>query len=208
MTSGVFITLEGGDGAGKSTQIRLLDKYLTKRDISHLMTREPGGSIGAEEIRHILKSGSMDKWDAVSETLLFSAARRSHLQDTVKPSIAAGKWVVSDRFADSTLAYQGYGRKTITQADLKYLYHLIAGDFEPTLTFILDIDPTKGMARLSGRGTKDRIEKMDMSFHHDLRKGFLEIAKQNPHRCVVIDADRNPHAVHRAIVKIIEERLQ
>ena len=152
MTKGLFITLEGGEGSGKTTQIKLLQEYLEGKGIECVKTREPGGSPAAEEIRQVILSGGKEKWDSISETLLFYAARRNHLTQLILPAINAGKWVVCDRFADSTMAYQGYGRQDglLTRADLDFLYHLVAGDFKPDLTFILP----KGLsAPLSGGKT-------------------------------------------------------
>jgi len=208
--SGLFITLEGGEGAGKSTQIQMLKQALEERGYSVLLTREPGGSKGGELIRPLLVSGEAD-WDAVSETLLFSAARRDHLTHKVWPALQDGKIVLCDRFADSTLAYQGYGRgnNPKIQATVKALYKIVAGDFEPDLTLILDIDPKIGLKRSCDRAgnTEKRFENMDFSFHENLRQGFLKIAEENPNRCHVIDANRSPDAVHTDITKIVKEKL-
>ncbi len=208
---GLFITLEGCDGAGKSTQVKLLDTFLTNQNIAHILTREPGGSEGAEEIRKILSTGTCEKWDAVSETLLFSAARRSHLVNTIWPALKQDKWVISDRFSDSTLAYQGYGRTNnnpLSLKDLNYLYAFIAGDFNPDLTFILDISPEIGLTRAKQRGEKDRFEKMDMTFHQNLRNGFLKIAQTNPQRYHIIDANFPPEIIHSRIVNILNNFIQ
>lgn len=204
-----FITLEGGDGAGKSTQIQMLKSYFEKQKIACLFTKEPGGSVGADEIRQILINGQLNKWDAVSETLLFYASRRAHLVDTIWPALKAGKWVISDRFADSTLAYQVYGRqsKLITKEQVADLYHLVAGDFKPDLTIILDIDPKVGLNRVSQRGQADRFEASALAFHERLREGFKEIAAAEPKRCVVINADNPPEMLHREIVRLIEDRF-
>ncbi len=205
-----FITLEGGDGAGKTTQIRLLQAYFEKQNIPCVFTKEPGGSVGANEIRQILLSGQLNKWDAISETLLFFAARRSHLVETVWPSLKAGKWVVSDRYADSTLAYQVYGRQTdlLTKEQVDELYQLVAGNFKPDLTVILDIDPKVGLKRVSQRGKQDRFEASAFAFHERLRQGFKEIAANEPNRCIVINADRPAEVVHEEIIRVIKERFQ
>ncbi len=204
-----FITIEGGDGAGKSTQIRMLGNYLEKKNIPHLLTREPGGSIGANEIRQILINGQLNKWDAISETLLFYAARRSHLVDTIWPALKEGKLVISDRFSDSTMAYQVYGRQTgsITKEQIEELYHLVAGDFKPDLTIILDIDPQIGLSRVQKRGEQDRFEASALSFHERLRQGFKEIAAAEPRRCIIINANQSEEAIHQSIVQLIEERF-
>ena len=206
---GIFITLEGGEGCGKSTQIKMLDAYLKEKGIPHHITREPGGSPAAEEIRKIILSGEVDKWDSVSETLLFSAARRSHLTEVVWPNLEKGVWVISDRYADSTMAYQGYGRNDhlLTRADIETLYRITAGDFKPDLTFILDIEPQKGLERAQKRADLDRMEGQKLAFHENLRKAFLDIASREPIRCVVINADQPPEQVHRDIIAVLKERF-
>lgn len=206
---GIFITLEGGEGCGKSTQIKMLDAYLKEKGIPHHITREPGGSPAAEEIRKIILSGEVDKWDSVSETLLFSAARRSHLTEVVWPNLEKGVWVISDRYADSTMAYQGYGRNDhlLTRADIETLYRITAGDFKPDLTFILDIEPQKGLERAQKRADLDRMEGQKLAFHENLRQAFLDIASREPIRCVVINADQPPEQVHRDIIAVLKERF-
>ena len=210
MTDAKFITLEGGEGSGKSTQIRMLADYLKQKRIDFIQTREPGGSPDAEEIRKVILTGSKDKWDSISETLLFSAARRNHLTKLIWPALGQGKWVICDRFADSTMAYQGYGRGDglLTKTDIDTLYHLVAGDFKPNLTFILDIDPVEGLKRAFSRGDNNRMEDMDISFHQNLRAAFLDIAKQEPNRCFVIDASKAPDIVHRQIISVLENHLK
>lgn len=204
-----FITLEGGEGSGKSTQIRMLADYLTQKGIDFIKTREPGGSDDAEEIRNVILSGSKDKWDSISETLLFSAARRNHLTKLIFPALKEGKWVICDRFADSTMAYQGCGRADglLQKKDIEALYHLVAGDFKPDLTFILDIDPKEGLKRAFARGENNRMENMDLSFHENLRNAFLDIAKQEPERCVIIDASKTPDEVHKQIIFNLESKF-
>ena len=209
-SKGFFITLEGGEGSGKSTQIRLLKAALEEKGIPVLQTREPGGSPAAEEIRAVLLSGGKEKWDSISETLLFSAARRNHLTEVIWPALQKGMWVISDRFADSTMAYQGYGRadNLLKKEDISFLYQLVAGDFEPDLTILLDIEPTEGLARVQKRGEVNRLDKMDISFHQNLRKAFLDIAQNNPKRFCVIQADQTPEKVHQAIMTAVSERLK
>ncbi|MGN0919205.1 MAG: dTMP kinase [Alphaproteobacteria bacterium] len=208
--AGFFITLEGGEGAGKSTQIQLLKSALENLGKEVLVTREPGGSKGGELIRPLLVSGEAD-WDAVSETLLFSAARRDHLTHKVWPALKEGKIVLCDRFADSTLAYQGYGRgnNPEIQKIVNTLYQIVAGDFEPDLTLILDVAPKIGLKRSCDRAgnTEKRFENMDFSFHENLRQGFLKIAEENPKRCYIIDADGTPEQVHQKIMEIVKEKL-
>lgn len=205
-----FITFEGGEGAGKSTQIRLLHAALTAAGVPVCLTREPGGSPGAEEIRALLLKGGVGRWDTVTEMLLFSAARRDHLVKTIHPALARGQWVLSDRFYDSTLAYQGYGYgyNAETASAVKGLYRLVAGDFKPDLTFILDIEPHVGLLRSKARAgnTEQRFEDMNITFHDNLRRGFLEIAAADPNRCVVIPADRDPTAVAADIMRVLKEK--
>ena len=207
MTRGRFITFEGGEGAGKSTQVRLLTAALAGQGRDVLATREPGGATGAEEIRHLLVSGDPGRWDGVTEALLHFAARRDHLARTVWPALDAGRWVVSDRFADSTMAYQGYGHG-LGREPIERLYAVTVGSFAPDLTLILDVPPESGIARTHARmDGEDRYERMDLSFHQRLRAGFLEIAALEPQRCVIIDASGSVDEVHAAILKAVAERL-
>ena len=208
----LFITFEGGEGAGKSTQIALLADYLQKNGTNVVCTREPGGSVGAEEIRNLLVRGSNTRWDRLTELLLFSAARRDHLIKTILPALNAGKTVLSDRFHDSTVAYQcfGYGFDETVYQQAQNLYHLIAGDFVPNLTFILDIDPRIGLKRSMKRQGNDeqRFENMDFTFHQNLRAGFLKLAAENSHRYVVINADQPVEKVHQNIVSALRDYLK
>lgn len=212
MKKGLFITFEGGEGSGKSTQISLLSEYLKKNGADVLCTREPGGSAGAEEIRSLLVRGESARWDRLTELLLFNAARRDHLVKTIWPALKAGKTVLSDRFADSTLAYQcfGYDFDEAFFQQAQNLYRLIAGTFEPFITFILDIDPQTGLMRSITRqgNNEQRFENMDFTFHQNLRKGFLKLAEKNPCRCFVINAEQSAAQVHHDIVRILAERCQ
>ena len=204
---GRFITLEGGEGAGKSTQVRRLALTLAARGREVVTTREPGGSDGAEAIRNLLVSGATDRWDCVTEALLHSAARRDHLARTVWPALDRGAWVVCDRFADSTIAYQGYGHG-LPVADLETLTRLTVGDFTPDLTLILDLPAEDGLTRAGGRGGgEDRYERMGLDFHRRLRQGFLDIAQRHPQRCAVIDAAQSVDAVAQAIDAAVIGRL-
>ena len=196
MARGKFITFEGGEGAGKSTQVALLATAL--RGIGHevLETREPGGSAGAEQIRTLVVTGAPERWDAMTEALLHFAARREHLVRTVLPAIEAGSWVVSDRFADSTMAYQGYGHG-LGRGPIEMLYDLVVGEFRPDLTLILDLPVEQGLERAERRRAGgDRYERMDGAFHERLRTGFLDIARGDPGRCAVIDAQGSVEQVH------------
>ena len=188
MTRGLFITLEGGEGAGKSTQVRLLAESLRAAGIDAIATREPGGAPGAEQIRKLLVDGEVSRWDPMTEALLHSAARREHLVHTLRPALESGKWVVSDRFADSTVAYQGYGLG-LGADTVAALNRLVIGDFSPDLTIILDLPAEEGLKRAHERGDgAQRYERMGLAFHEKLRQGFLEIARREPKRCVLIDA--------------------
>jgi len=172
-----------------------------------MRTREPGGSEGAEAIRRLLLDGATERWDAVSETLLFYAARRDHVAKLIKPALERGVWVVCDRFADSTLAYQGYGRG-LPLADLLTLHRFALGDFAPDLTLILDLPVAEGLARAAKRhGNPDRFERLGVAFHERLREGFRQIAADNPERCVLIDAALDRDSVHRAVLTAVATRF-
>jgi dTMP kinase len=186
--------------------LRLVEA-LARDGIEAVATREPGGSPGAEELRRLFVGGAPGRWDALTEALLVTAARRDHLVRTVWPAIEAGKWVVSDRFADSTIAYQG-GGGGLARADLDALYRLVAGDFLPDLTLILDLPVDVGLARAAARGGDDRFERKGRDFHERLRQGFLAVAAAEPQRCVVLDASRDADAVHDAIWKVVQDRLR
>jgi dTMP kinase len=207
MARGRFITLEGGEGAGKSTQLRLLAEALSARGLDTLVTREPGGSKGAEEIRALLVSGETGRWSPTTEALLHTAARRDHLERAVWPALEAGRWVICDRFFDSTMAYQGYGLG-LGREFIAALQALALGEFRPDLTLILDLPVEQGLARAAARhGGEDRYERMDPAFHRTLRNGFLDIAAREPGRCAVIDAAQSPDAVHAAILDVVARRL-
>lgn len=207
MTRGRFITLEGGEGAGKTTQIRLLADALSACGIDVVLTREPGGSQGAEEIRALLVSGETGRWGPVTEALLHTAARRDHLERTVWPALDVGRWVICDRFFDSTMAYQGYGLG-LGRDLIAALQATALGNFRPDLTLILDLPVETGLARANARrGGEDRYERMDLDFHHRLRDGFLDIAGREPDRCAVIDAAHPVETVQARILDIVTRRL-
>lgn len=204
---GRFITLEGGEGAGKSTHIARLGSWLEAHGRSVVATREPGGSPGAELVRKLLVEGPTERWDGTTEALLHFAARRDHLRTTVWPALKRGAWVVSDRFADSTRAYQGYGYG-LELTTLDRLYDVVVGDFRPDLTLILDLPVEAGLARAAARrGAETRYESLPRAFHDRVRTGFLEIAKREPARCVVIDASRDVESVAHEIARTVVERL-
>jgi dTMP kinase len=205
--TGRFITLEGGEGAGKSTQAKLLADWLRERAIETEITREPGGSPGAEEIRKLLVTGEVGRWDSLTETLLHYAARRDHMTSRIMPALSSGRWVISDRFFDSTLAYQGYGQGVDLDV-IGRLRALTIGAFKPDLTIILDVAPETRRARVSGRpGGEDRYERMTEAFHARVRNGFKVIASSEPERCVTVDADLSIAEVAAAIQGAVAQRL-
>ncbi len=210
--AGKFITLEGGEGAGKSTQVPRLAAHLEKAGHTVCMTREPGGSPGAEAIRELLVTGDPGRWDAAAETLLHYAARRSHLTETIRPALTRGEWVVCDRFADSTRAYQGYVGG-VDKGFISDIHARIVGDLTPDLTLILDLPPEAGLARAQVRAQargegEDRYERMGLDFHRRLRAAFLEIAANEPERCMVVDADGDMETVAERIKSAVEDRLE
>ncbi len=196
----MFITFEGGEGTGKSTQIKLLADRFKVQGRAIVLTREPGGTKQAEALRNLLVSGETDRWSAESEALLNYAARDSHLQQVIRPALAAGSTVLCDRFMDSTRAYQGYAG-SCTFHLLDELERSIVGNTRPTLTLIFDLDPVFGLARAKSRGedSEDRFERKGLAFHQRIRDGFLEIAKSEPQRCRVIDANQSIEAVAAVI---------
>ncbi|HEY3912354.1 MAG TPA: dTMP kinase [Stellaceae bacterium] len=207
MPRGRLISLEGGEGAGKTTQLPRLVRALESAGIAVLATREPGGSAGAEAIRRLLLEGDSARWDAQQEVLLLMAARRDHVARLIEPALARGKWVVCDRFADSTLAYQGYGRG-LNPADIAALQRFALGNFAPDLTLILDVPVEIGQARIASRSADaDRFERLDQAFHQRLRQGFHDIAAANPGRCMLIDATGEVEAVHCAVLDAVARRL-
>lgn len=196
----LFISFEGGEGTGKSTQARLLAEALQRRGIDVLLTREPGGTPEAEAIRSLLLGSHGGSWLPRTETLLHFAARCQHLDQAIRPALAAGRWVITDRFADSTLVYQGCGQGVDPQW-IVALSALVVGDEGPDLTIVLDLDPATATARLAGRGgSLDRYERMGEAFHRRVRDGFLAIARAAPDRCRIIDAKAPPEVVHAAVV--------
>ena len=206
MPSGKFITFEGGEGAGKSTQIKRLAAAIEKTGLTVTVTREPGGSRGAETIRAMLLDPDAE-WDPPTEALLHFAARADHYTTKITPALKEGAWVLCDRFADSTRAYQGYGLG-LDMGAIETLYEIALDDFVPDLTIILDIPVETGAERMIERGADpDRYEKMDTAFHERLRQGFLEIAKQEPDRCAVIDANNDIDTVTGRIFDCVETRM-
>ena len=207
---GRFITLEGGEGAGKSTQAKLLAQRLEPLGVSVVLTREPGGSPGAEALRDVILSGKAAPFGPAGEALLFSAARIDHIDRTIAPALNRGAWVISDRFADSTRAYQGAAGK-LDPALIASLERVAIGDVRPDLTLILDLTVEKGLARAAARlgegEKKDRFEREGAAFHETLRQAFLDIARAEPGRCAIIDADKPQQEVAQAIWACVRERL-
>jgi dTMP kinase len=208
MARGRFITLEGGEGAGKSTQITLLAQSFTNAWLSAITTREPGGSVGGEAIRGLVVSGAADKWHPTTESLLFMAARFDHLETKIKPALAKGEWVLCDRFYDSTTIYQGIA-KNVGTTWLDGLYRQLFANTAPDLTLLLDLPPSVGLARTNTRGNtaESRFEGMDISFHESLRTGFLSLAKANPSRIQTVDATQDAATVHAAIIAAVNVRF-
>ncbi|MBO9545125.1 dTMP kinase [Caulobacter sp.] len=206
MTQGSFISFEGGEGAGKSTQIRRLAERLQAAGHDVVVTREPGGSPGAESIRDLLVNGSADRWSPVTETLLMYASRRDHVERVIRPALAEGKVVLCDRFADSTRAYQGAGGDAPASLIASLEEHVLNGTV-PVLTLILDLPAEIGLQRAEARGGAARFESKGLDFHQRLRAGYLEIARQEPERCVVINADAEIDAVTAAIAEAVAQRL-
>ena len=204
-SQGLFISFEGGDGAGKSTQIRLLAEALRAQGQEVVTTREPGGSPGAESIRKLLLEGDADKWSPLTEALLMYASRADHLERTIEPALRRGAAVISDRFADSTMAYQGLagalGEEAVTS-----LHKLVVSGREPDVTFVLDMPVAEGLARSKSAGSSEqRFESKGAEYQEKVRNAFLEIAKRNPVRCVVIDATGSQDDVAKRILAALKE---
>lgn len=219
MTRARFITFEGGEGVGKSTQVERLARHLRAGGIQCLVTREPGGSPFAERIRELLLDASAGPRDPLAEALMFYAARADHLAASIRPALAAGRWVLCDRFSDSTRAYQG-AASGVNRELLSRLERMVIAPTRPDLTLILDLDPATGLARAEARraGTgpetgpapdpaKDSFEGRGRAFHERLRKAFLEIAREDPIRYAVLAADATPEAIEADIWTHVQERL-
>lgn len=212
---GKFITFEGGDGSGKSTQARRLAEHLSQTGREAVLTREPGGSPLAERLRHLILDPATPRHSALAEALMFSAARADHLDATIRPALARGAWVISDRFADSTRVYQGLaGGLAIETVDV--LERMVVGDTVPDLTLLLDLDPVVGLARASRRragsgaeadAASDGFEAREAAFHRRLRDGFLALARSVPQRIVVLDATRPPDDLAGDVVRTVIQRF-
>ena len=205
MSRGRFITFEGIDGSGKSTQARRLRDRLTGAGVDVVLTREPGGAPGAEEIRRLLVEGDPARWSPETEILLFTAARRDHLERTIRPALARGATVVSDRFADSTRVYQGAARGEL-RALVDRLHAEVIG-IEPDLTLVIDMDPEAALSRgLARRSGEDRFEDMGLEFQKRLRDGFRRLAQDHPDRCVLIDGNADEETVAARVDAFVEAR--
>ena len=204
---GRLIAFEGADGAGKSTQLTAVHQALAVRGLDVVATREPGGTPEAEAIRDLLVRGPVDRWDPMSEALLHYAARREHVVHRVLPALSAGSWVLTDRFADSTMAYQGYGQG-LGRPAIERLHALAADDLHPDLTLIFDVPGEVADRRRAARGQPgSRYERFDPAFQGAVRAAFRDIARRHADRCVLIDAAREPAAVTAAALAAIERRL-
>ena len=206
MSRGRFVTLEGGEGAGKTVQAARLHDALEARGVGTVLTREPGGSPGAEEIRRLLVSGPVKRWEPLAEAMLHAAARRDHLLHTIQPALERGLWVISDRFVDSMIVYQGYGQGADLDV-LGRLSDLSLGGFEPDLTVVLDIPVAEGLRRATARAGSNRYERMGTDFHETVRQGFLTRAEADERRYAVVDATADADTVSRAILEIVAARL-
>ena len=203
----LFITFEGGDGSGKSTQVNLLKDYLDNLNFETIKTREPGGTPSAEILRDLLTTGEVEKWTPMSEALLMWASRYEHLIQVIEPALNSGKNVICDRFYDSTYAYQGVAHN-LGIDKMEKLKKIIIGDIEPDITFVLDIDPKVGLKRSLDRSNQEiRFESYNIDFHNKIRSAFLEIAKKNKNRCVVVDASLNEQEINNLIITVIDNLI-
>ena len=206
---GRFISFEGGEGTGKSTQAQELAQRLSSLGVPVRLTREPGGSLGAEVVRHVLLSGAAKPLGAYAEAILFAAARDDHVRQTIRPELDRGHWVISDRFADSTRVYQG-ALGNVEMRLIRRLERITVGETRPDLTFVLDLPPGVGLERASrrrGLGEVDRFEAEALDFHGKLRQAYLELAEQEPDRCVVVDASPDAETVGNAVWCLVRARL-
>jgi dTMP kinase len=206
---GKFISFEGGEGSGKSTQIKLLAERLAAAKLRAIVTREPGGSPGAEVIRHVVLSGMGKLLGPDAETLLFAAARDDHVRTVIQPALSQGTWVLCDRFSDSTRAYQGR-LGNVAPGVLNAMQRVTIGDLKPDLTIILDVAVEVGLKRAAARrgaGAPDRFESEDIKFHQDLRDAYRQIAAEDPDRCVLIDASESPEAVAAQVWAALRDHL-
>ena len=208
MNKGKFITIEGGEGTGKSTQLNLLSAYLKKKKIKNITTREPGGAKGAEKIRNLILNSKKKDWSPITEALLHISARSDHLEKKILPNLNKGIWIICDRFRDSTIAYQGFGNGLKLDV-LETLQESIFNKLHADLTIILDVDPRISLKRTKKRkfGNK-KYEKMNINFHKKIRKGFLDIAKKNKKRCKIINAVGDKIEINKKIIEVIKKHFK
>lgn len=208
MAKGKFITIEGGEGTGKTTQIKLLEIFLKKKKIKFITTREPGGSKGAEKIRKLILKSNQNDWSPMTEALLHISARSDHLEKKIKPNLKKGIWVICDRFRDSTVAYQGYGNGLKLDV-LEMLQESIFDKLNADLTIILDTLPNISLSRARKRKNgNQKYENMGINFHKKVRKGFIEIEKKNKKRCKLLSANDDRREINKKIIKIIEKQFK
>lgn len=205
LESGLFISFEGSEGVGKTTQIGLLESWFSERDKEVILTREPGGSEVSEHIRNLVLDKNLPSMHSDTESLLIYAARAEHVEKVIKPALAQGKVVISDRFADASFAYQGYGRG-IDLDRLTKLHDWVLGGFAPDLTFVLDMPVDLGMRRAEARAELDRFEQEKLSFFERVREGYLRIASADPQRVKIIDANQSIESVASDIRSVLEAR--
>jgi len=206
MNTGKFISFEGGEGAGKTTQAKLLAASLEGAGIETLLTREPGGTFGAEAIRDLVLEGTKDRWSGMTELLLMYAARLDHVEKLIKPALERGVWVISDRFADSSLAYQGIARG-LGEEKVRALHDVVMEGFAPDMTILFDMDPILAQRRVETRGEDlSRFDAETIEFHKTLRQAFLDIAKAEPKRFFTLDASQSKDAVHTRILFALTQK--
>lgn len=210
-SKGLFVTFEGGEGSGKTTQVKMLADYLQESGREVVLTREPGGTGEAEKIRNLLVQSDGGNWAAIEECLLLFAARAHHVRTLIIPALLQGKIVICDRFTDSTMAYQGYGLGLDLER-IEQINKVVLKNFAPNITFLLDIPADQGLARSKKRlqdegSSEDKYESFDREFHEKLRRGFLDLARSNPNRMHVINATEGIKPIHNSIIRILEGRL-
>jgi dTMP kinase len=210
---GTFITFEGIEGSGKSTQIALLANYLTARGVRHVLTREPGGTLIGDQVRKILLDPANRSLDPAAELLLYAASRAQHLREIIMPALADGTNVLCDRFSDATLAYQGYGRGLDIEM-IRSLDRIVTAGMRPDLTLLFDIEAVSGIARARGRNNscgleaEARFENEEIAFHERVRQGYLTLVAQEPERIRVVNASSSPEVIQAKVRKIVDERLR
>ena len=212
--AGCFITIEGVDGSGKSTQVQLLEAYLRRKGYDLVVTQEPGGTVIGDQLRQVILDSAHTGMTALTEVFLYAAARAQHLNEVIEPALRKGKTVLCSRFYDSTFAYQGYGAGVDLEV-LEQLNHFVVGDLRPDLTIVFDLDPGDGLRRVAERGEsgggqpalKDRMERKNLSFHEKVRKGFLELASKEPDRIKIVKADGDKTLVFAKACAVIDEFL-